>query len=280
MLLLASDEEGTGSMSNEQVRDEALTIFLAGHETTANALTWTWYLLSQNPDAEAKFHAELDTVLNGRPPEPADFARLPYTTMVFSESLRLQPPAWAIGRMAKHRVQLGDYWLEPRTIALASPYVTHRDPRWYPDPERFDPERWTPEARAARPKFAFVPFGGGARVCIGEHFAWMEGVLLLAAIGQRWRFRLAEGQRVDHQALITLRPALRHAHGARGKISLNDFSGRGYTGNTSGDRCRPSPLNSSSHRRPLRSRAHGAALPLISSPSVCPSPCCTMAAPC
>jgi cytochrome P450 len=191
MLLLAQDEEGSGGMSNEQVRDEALTLFLAGHETTANALTWTWYLLSQHPEVEAKFHAELNDVLSGRPPAPDDFARLPYTYAVFAESIRLYPPAWGIGRMALNPYEAGGYGVAPGEIILMSPYVVHRDPRWYPDPERFDPERWTPEHRAERPKFAYLPFGGGARVCIGEHFAWMEGVLLLATLGR---------------ALITLRP--------------------------------------------------------------------------
>lgn len=206
MLLLSQDEEGTGEMSDEQVRDEALTIFLAGHETTANALTWTWYLLSQNPECEARFRSELQEVLGGRLPTPEDYPRLRYTEMVFAESLRLYPPAWTIGRMAKTPVRIGDYDLDTSTIVLMSPYVVQRDPRFYSEPERFDPERWTPEGKAARPKFSFFPFGGGARVCVGEHFAWMEGVLLMATIGQRWRFRLAPDQRIDHRALITLRP--------------------------------------------------------------------------
>jgi cytochrome P450 len=206
MLLLAVDEEGTGGMSNRQVRDEALTLFLAGHETTAIALTWTWYLLSQNPEVETRLHAELDSVLSGRTPSADDFAKLPYTEAVIAESLRLFPPAWGIGRMALKHYEAGGYTIEPGDIVLMSPYVVHRDPRWYPDPERFDPDRWTPEHRAARPKFAYFPFGGGARVCIGEHFAWMEGVLLLATLGQRWRLRLKPGHRVDYRALLTLRP--------------------------------------------------------------------------
>lgn len=206
MLLLAEDEEGAGGMSNQQVRDEALTLFLAGHETTSNALTWAWYLLSQNPDVEAKFHAELDSVLAGRTPEPDDFARLTFTEHVFAESLRLFPPAWVVGRMALHHYEARGYTLEPGDIILMSPYVVHRDPRWWPDPERFHPDRWSPEERLERPKFSYFPFGGGARVCIGEHFAWMEGVLLLAALGQRWKLRLKPGHPVDHRALITLRP--------------------------------------------------------------------------
>ena len=206
MLLLAEDEDGTGGMSNRQIRDEALTLFLAGHETTANALTWTWYLLSQNSDIEARFHSELDSVLGGRTPTAGDFEKLRYTEAVIAESLRLYPPAWGIGRMAVKNYEAGGYMIEPGDIILMSPYVVHRDPRWYRDPERFDPDRWTPEQRAARPKFAYFPFGGGARVCIGEHFAWMEAVLLLATLGQRWRLRLKAGHRVDYRALITLRP--------------------------------------------------------------------------
>jgi cytochrome P450 len=206
MLLLAQDEEGTGGMTDEQVRDEALTIFLAGHETTANALTWTWYLLSQNPEVEARFHEEIDRVLSGRVATPDDFAQLKYTEMVFAESLRLYPPAWGIGRMATKDYEVAGYTIEPGAIILMSPYVVHRDPRFFPEPDRFDPQRWTPEQKAARPKFSFFPFGGGARVCIGEHFAWMEGVLMLATIGQRWRLRLEPGHPVAHKALLTLRP--------------------------------------------------------------------------
>jgi cytochrome P450 len=206
MLLLAEDEEGSGGMTNKQVRDEALTLFLAGHETTAVALTWTWYLLSQNPDAEARLHAEIDSVLAGRTPAPDDFAKLRYTEAVFAEAMRLFPPAWGIGRMALKHYEAGGYTIEPGDIIVMSPYVVHRDPRWWPDPERFDPDRWTPEQRAARPKFAYFPFGGGARVCIGEHFAWMEGVLLLATLGQRWKLRLKPGHRVDYRASLTLRP--------------------------------------------------------------------------
>lgn len=211
MLLLAQDEEGSGGMTNQQVRDEALTLFLAGHETTAIALTWTWYLLSQNPEAERRLHAELDTVLGGRAPVLDDFGRLPYTEAVFSESLRLYPPAWGIGRMALKHYEAVGYTVEPGDVILMSPYVVHRDARWWKDPERFAPDRWTPEARAARPKFAYFPFGGGARVCIGEHFAWMEGVLLLATLAQGWRLRLVPGHPVAYRARLTLRPR----HGMR-----------------------------------------------------------------
>ena len=218
MLLLATDAEGDGTaMSDEQLRDEAMTIFLAGHETTSNLLTWTWYLLSQHPDAERRVHAEVDAVL-GPPAERAsdtgeprllgadDLPRLPYTRLVLAESMRLYPPAWIIGRRAIVEVEVGGYAVAPRTIVLMCQYVGHRDARWFPDPERFDPERWTPEAAAARPKFSYYPFGGGARVCIGEQFAWMEGTLLLATLAHRWRLRLAPGHPVALQPIITLRP--------------------------------------------------------------------------
>jgi len=206
MLLLAQDEEGDGgSMTDKQIRDEAMTLFLAGHETTANALTWTWYLLSENPDCERKLHQELQSVLAGREPAVSDLPALKYTEMVFTEAMRLYPPAWTIGRMAKEDCELPGFKIASGSICLASPYVMHRDPRWFPDPERFDPERWTPEAREARPKFSYFPFGGGARVCIGERFAWMEGVLVLATIAQKWSLRRAPGQKVDVLPLITLR---------------------------------------------------------------------------
>jgi cytochrome P450 len=210
MLLLACDDEGSGGMSDTQVRDEALTLFLAGHETTADALTWAWYLLSQNPQAESEFHAELDRVLDGRLPSFADLPQLRYTESVFAEALRLYPPAWGIGRRALEDFQVGDFLIPARSVVLMSPYVVHRDPRWFSDPLAFRPERWLTDD-SSRPKFAYFPFGGGARVCIGERFAWMEGTLLLAAIGQRWRLRLEPGHRVEKHARITLRPK----HGMR-----------------------------------------------------------------
>jgi cytochrome P450 len=207
MLLNAQDEEGDGrGMTDEQLRDEAMTIFLAGHETTANALAWTWYLLSQNPEAEATLHAELEEVLAGRPPTAEDLPRLRYTEMVFTESMRLYPPAWILGRRALEDYEVGGHRIPRGALVILSPYVMHRDPRYFHDPERFDPERWTPEARAARPQFSYFPFGGGPRRCIGEGFAWMEGVLVIATLAQRWRLRLAPGQRVEPQPGVTLRP--------------------------------------------------------------------------
>jgi cytochrome P450 len=210
MLLLACDEDDQGRMTDPQVRDEALTLFLAGHETTSNALTWTWYLLSQNPPAEAAFHAELDRVLAGRLPSFEDLPQLRYTESVLAESMRLFPPVWAIGRRALEDYPVGDFVIPARSVVLMSPYAVHRDPRWFPDPLEFRPERWLTED-PARPKFGYFPFGGGARVCIGERFAWMEGILILAALGQRWRLRLEPGHPVETHARITLRPK----HGMR-----------------------------------------------------------------
>lgn len=208
MLLVAKDEDGTGAMSDKQIRDEALTLFVAGHETTANVLTWTWYLLSQHPQVEARFHDEIDRVVGDRLPEFDDLPRLKYVEMVMAESMRLFPPAWAIGRQARGRYRLGGYDLHAGSIILMSPYVMHRHPKHWFEPERFDPERWNPERMETqpRPKFAYMPFGGGPRVCIGERFAWMEGVLALAALGRRWKLRLDPSQQVDLHAQITLRP--------------------------------------------------------------------------
>ena len=207
MLLAAQDTEGDGgSMSDVQLRDEVITLMLAGHETTANALTWTFYLLAQNPEAEARLHAELDAVLAGRLPTVDDLPALPWTEMTLSESMRLFPPAYAVGRWALEPHQFGPYEIPRHSVVLCSQWVIHRDARFYPEPKRFDPGRWTPEARAARAKFSYFPFGGGNRVCIGEGFAWMEGILLLATLAQRWRMRLAPGNRAEVRPVITLRP--------------------------------------------------------------------------
>ena len=207
MLLLAQDEEGDGGrMTDQQLRDELLTIFLAGHETTANALTWTWYLLSQHEEVEKKLHAELDEVLGGRLPTFEDVPKLRYTEMVLAESMRLYPPAWAVGRLSTVDCVIGGYAVPSRSLVLMSQYVMHRDERFYPDPLVFDPLRWTPEAKELRPQFSYFPFGGGPRRCIGEGFAWMEGVLLIAALGQRWRMTLLPHHPVALKPLITLRP--------------------------------------------------------------------------
>lgn len=211
MLLLAQDEEGTGGMTDQQVRDEALTLFLAGHETTANALTWTFYLLSQHPAVAEQLHAEVDRVLGGKLPTPEDMPRLVYTRQVLAESLRLYPPAWTLGRLALNDYHVGGYTIPAGSIVLMSQWVVQRDARFFPDPLRFDPARWTPEAQAARPKFSYFPFGGGTRLCIGEQFAWTEGVLLLATLVQQWQLRLVPGHPVDTRPLVTLRPR----HGMR-----------------------------------------------------------------
>ena len=207
LLLQAQDSDGDGSgMSDQQVKDEALTLFLAGHETTSNALTWTWYLLSQNPSAEARLHAELDRVLAGRLPSASDFDRLEYTRMVFSEAMRMYPPAWVLGRQVIDHYPVDGYIIPSGSTVLMSQWVMHHDARYYPEPYTFRPERWAPEAQAGRPKFAYFPFGGGPRLCIGEPFAWMEGVLLLATLAQQWRMRLVPGHPVERLPLITLRP--------------------------------------------------------------------------
>jgi cytochrome P450 len=207
MLMAAQDSEGDGgSMTDLQLRDELMTLFLAGHETTANALTWTWYLLSQHPEVESRLHEELDRVLNGRLPQGDDLPQLTYTEKVVAESMRLYPPAWIIGRRTLQDYEISSYRLPVNTLMLISPYIMHRDPRYHPDPLRFDPERWTPEAKAGRPRFSYFPFGGGSRQCIGEAFAWMEGILLVATLAQRWRMRLLPGHPVAPRPLVTLRP--------------------------------------------------------------------------
>ena len=205
MLLSARYQDGS-AMPDSQVRDEVMTIFLAGYETIANALTWTWYLLSQNPEAESRLNSEVGSVLNGRAATFEDISRLKYTEMVLSESMRLFPPAWAMGRLAVEDFELGPYFMPKGTNVFLSQYIMHRDPRYFPYPERFDPDRWTVEAKASRPRFSYFPFGGGSRQCIGESFAWMEGILILATIAQRWKPQLLPGHRVEPQPLITLRP--------------------------------------------------------------------------
>jgi cytochrome P450 len=182
-----------------------MTILLAGHETTAVALAWTFHLLSQDRAAEAALHHELDSVLRGRPPTADDVRRLPYTEMVLSESMRLYPPAWAIGRRALEPVPLGGTELRPGDAAVMSQWVVHRDPELWPDPLRFDPLRFEPAPKARRHRFAYFPFGGGPRVCIGDGFAWLAGTLLLATLAQRWRFEPVAGQRVEPLPRVTLR---------------------------------------------------------------------------
>ncbi len=207
----SSKDSAAVRLSSKELRDEVLTIFLAGYETVANALSWTWLLLGQNPHAEARLHAELDSVLldqsgNPRLPTLEDLPQLPYTEMVIAEAMRLYPPAWAMGRQATEDVEIGPYRLPKNSFVFFSQYIVHRDPRFFPDPEAFRPERFTPEAKASRPKFAYFPFGGGGRQCIGESFAWMEAILTLATLAQRWRLTLVENQTIALQPKITLRP--------------------------------------------------------------------------
>jgi cytochrome P450 len=209
LMLTASSNESesdAGPEAQQALRDQVITIFLAGYETVANALIWTWYLLSQNPDCERRCHEEVDSVLQGRLPTVEDLPRLHYVEMVMAESMRLYPPAWAMGRYARNDFQLGEYRLPARTTVLISQFVTHRDPRYFPDPLRFDPQRFTAEAKSKRAKFTYFPFGAGVRQCIGESFAWMEGVLVLATFLQKWKLRLVPNQCVEPQPLITLRP--------------------------------------------------------------------------
>jgi cytochrome P450 len=204
-MMLAAAPEHTPE-SEQSLRDQVITIFLAGYETVANSLSWTWYLLSQNPDCERRFHEEIDRELQGRTPTFDDIPRLRYVEMVMAESMRLYPPAWAMGRYAQKDFRLGDYFLPAKTTVLMSQFIMHRDARYFPDPLRFDPERFTPEAKARRTKFTYFPFGAGFRQCIGESFAWMEGVLLLATLGQKWKMKLVPGHKVEPEPLITLRP--------------------------------------------------------------------------
>jgi len=204
MMLAASPDRSESS--ERSLRDQVITIFLAGYETVANALSWTWYLLSQNPDCESRMRVEIDRELQGRTPAYEDIPRLRYVEMVLAESMRLYPPAWAMGRYARNDFQLGDYFLPAKTTVLISQFVVHRDPRFFPNPLRFDPERFTAEAKARRTKFTYFPFGAGFRQCIGESFAWMEGVLVLATLAQRWKLRLVPEHRVEPEPLITLRP--------------------------------------------------------------------------
>jgi cytochrome P450 len=212
-LLRATDAESNGgamnggAMSDRQLRDEAITLFTAGHETTANALTFTFYLLSQHPEVERTLRDELRAVLAGRLPTVQDVENLPYTRMVLSESMRLYPPAWALGRESVSPCTVSGYSVPAGAVVLLSQWVTHRDPRWWPDPLRFDPLRFSPDNRAERPRWAYFPFGGGSRQCIGESFAWLEAILVLATLAQRWKMTYLGRGEPRLQPLITLRPA-------------------------------------------------------------------------
>ena len=216
MLMLARDEEGR-PMDRRQLRDELVTIFVAGHETTTNALTWTFYLLAQHPESAAKLHAEVDGVLGGRLPALADLPNLPYTLQVIKEAMRLYPPAWVLNaREPRTETSIGDYTIPAGTQVFVSQWVMHRLARYFPDPERFLPERWTPEFEESLPRYAYMPFGGGPRVCIGNSFAMMEAQLVLATLAQRFELTLADDQRIEPDALITLAPK----NGMRMRVGL------------------------------------------------------------
>ena len=204
MLLDARDGDTDEAMTDKEVRDEVMTLLLAGHETTAVALAWTWVLLAQNPGAEAALHAEVDAL--AAPPGFDDLDRLPYTRQVFAESMRLYPPAWSVGREAARDTELGGHAVPRGSTLLFAPLHLHRDPRFWDDPEAFRPERFAAEARAGRHKFAYLPFSAGRRGCIGEQFAWVEGTLVLATLAQRWRLALAAAPPAPHGS-VTLRPS-------------------------------------------------------------------------
>ena len=205
-LLGATDEDSGSGMSDQQLRDEMMTLFLAGHETTAMALTWTWYLISQHPDVEARLHAELDRVLHGRTPTAADLVQLPYTEMVVREAVRLYPPAAGFAREPIEDVTIGGYTVPRGSLVTVNTYALHRDPRFFEEPERFNPERFAAGWEDRIPRYAYLPFGGGPRVCIGNGFAMMEARLILATVARRWRLTLEPGQAVVPVQLVTTRP--------------------------------------------------------------------------
>ena len=194
------------TLNSEELRDEVVTIFLAGYETVANTLAWTWLLLARNPIVEAKFFAEITAVLNGRLPTLEDLPRLPYAEAVIAESMRLYPPAWAMGRQATADVEIGPYRFPKGSYLFFSQYIVQRNPKYFADPLAFQPERFLSDGKTDRPRFSYFPFGGGSRQCIGESFAWMEAVLVLVTIAQQWRFTLVSGQKIELQPKITLRP--------------------------------------------------------------------------
>ena len=207
MFLSARDEDTGEGMSDRQLRDEVMTMLLAGHETTSLALSWTYHLLSRHPEAGRSVADEVDRVIGGGRPSFAHLDRLAQIRRVLDESLRLYPPAWGFSRQALADDEIGGYRVAKGSIVFLIPYVLHRRPKLWPDPERFDPDRFTPEAEAARPKFAYLPFGGGPRGCIGNNFALIEAQLIVAAVAQRFRVEVVPGQDILPEPLITLRPA-------------------------------------------------------------------------
>jgi cytochrome P450 len=206
MLLAARDEKSDKGMSDREVRDEAMTIFLAGHETTANALTWTWYLLSMHPQVAAKLNNEVDRVLGGRTPTVEDLQNLVYTAMVIKEVMRLYPPAWVIGRESFSADEIAGYPIPAKSTVIFSPYVMHRHPTYWNNPAGFNPERFATENDKRQPHFTYFPFGGGPRLCIGNHFAMMEAQIILAMVVQHYELHLAPYHRVELEPMVTLRP--------------------------------------------------------------------------
>lgn len=204
LLLSVRDEDGEG-LDDRQVRDEVVTFVFAGSETSSLMLGWTWYLLASHPDVERRLKAELDAVLCGRAPDFRDLIELKYTRMVIEESLRLYPPVWSIFRQAEAEDMLGGCRVTAKASMVVSPYTMHRHPRYWPDPDRFDPERFAPEVSATRPRNAYLPFGGGRHVCLGNYFAMMEGQLIIATVAQHYRLRLVPGHPVEPHPLVTLR---------------------------------------------------------------------------
>lgn len=205
MLLQAQDEDGS-QMTDTQLRDEVMTLFLAGHETTALTLSWGWYLLGLDPEAEQKFHDELDTVLAGRTPTFSDLPQLKYTEQIAKESMRLYPPAFGVGRQAIEECEIGGFRIPAKAQIFAFQWVTQRDERYFEDPNEFKPERWTEDFANNMPKYAYFPFGGGPRACIGNTFAMMEIVLVMATIGQKYRLRLVKGHEIGIMPAMSLRP--------------------------------------------------------------------------
>jgi cytochrome P450 len=205
MMLQAQDEDGS-QMTDQQLRDEVMTLFLAGHETTALTLSWAWYLLGLNPETEQKFHAELDDVLAGRRPTFADLPQLKYAEKIAKESMRLYPPAFGVGREAIADCEIGGFRIPAKAQIFAFQWVTQRDSRYFEAPEKFDPDRWSEEFISQLPKYAYFPFGGGPRVCIGNQFAMMEIILALATIGQKFRLKLVADHKVELMPAMSLRP--------------------------------------------------------------------------
>ncbi len=207
MLIALLDQTDADPHTNAvRIRDETLTFFLAGYETTGTALAWTLYLLAQHPAVRSELHDELNTVLGSRPPSLADLSRLRYTKMVFAEAMRVYPPVWALPRYLTKDFKVGGYVMPAGSVVIISQYLMHHDPRYFADPARFDPQRWTPEAKAARPEYSYFPFGGGPRGCMGEGLAWTQGILLIAAIAQHWQMELVPSRPMELQPRITLLP--------------------------------------------------------------------------